>query len=115
MQDLLELVAVRLPDPDRLAADPRREAADRIAREHLGAGETGAGREPVLHGVGDELGPALAPEIAGDQRAVGKADQPADLPGALGDAAMHLAGAKYRVRRAALAGAAMDVAGLGQV
>src|SRR5581483_2760446 len=107
MQDVLELIAVRLPNPDRLAADTRREAADRLALEHLAAGQAGAGREPVLHGIGDELGPALAPQIVGDQRAVGKTDQAADFPGARGDAAMHLAGAEHGVRRAALAGAAM--------
>src|SRR5215472_18134966 len=115
MQDVLELIAVRLPDPDRLAADPGGEAADRLVLQHLAAGKAGAGREPVLHRVGDQLGPALAPEIVGDQRAVGKTDQPADFLGALGDAAVHLAGPEHGVRRAALPGAAVDVAGLGQV
>src|ERR1700761_5499940 len=46
MQDVLELITMRLADPDRFATDSRREAADRLALEHLAAGETGAGREP---------------------------------------------------------------------
>src|SRR6185312_13790438 len=100
---------------DRLAADPRRKAADRLALQHLAAGESRRGRKPVLHGVGDEFRPALAPEIVGNKRAVGKADQAADLLGALRDAAVYLAGAEDGVRRPALAGAAMDVTGLGQV
>ena len=43
----------------------------------------GAGGEPVLHRVGDELRPALAPQIVGHLGAVGVGDQPADLLGAL--------------------------------
>ena len=54
-------------------------------------------------GVGDELGPPLAPQIVGHLGAVGVADQVADLLGPFGDATVHLAGAKHGVRRAVLA------------
>ena len=70
---------------------------------------------PLLHGVGDQLRPALAPQVAGHLGAVGIGDQPADLLGALRDAAVHFAGAEYGMRRAVLGGAAVDMAGLRQV
>ena len=55
MVDLFELVASRLADADRLAAEPRLEMADRPVLRDLRAGEPGAGRDPVRHRVGDEL------------------------------------------------------------
>ena len=113
--DLLELIAVRLADADRFAAEPGREAADRLALQHLAAGQAGAGREAVAHDVGDQFRPALAPQIAGDLGAVGVADQAADFLRPWRDAAVHFADAKYGVLGAVLAGAAVDVAGLGQV
>ncbi len=83
--------------------------------QHLGAGQPRAGGKPVAHDVGDELRPALPPQVGRDHGAVGGADQPADLLDARRDAAVHLAGAEHGVRLAALAGATMDVAGRGQV
>ena len=53
--------------------------------------------------------------LSGHLGAVGVADQAADLLRPWRDAAVHFAGAKYGVRRPALAGAAVDVAGLRQV
>src|SRR4029077_8304093 len=47
--------------------------------------------------------------------AVGVADQAANFFRPLRDTAVHFAGAKYGVRRPALAGAPVDVAGRGQV
>src|SRR5262249_43313629 len=79
MVDLFELVAARLTDADRLAAEPRLEMADRLVLRNLRAWEAGAGRDPVRHRVGDELRPALAPEIVGDLGDVGMGDEPADL------------------------------------
>src|SRR5262245_6605419 len=55
VQDFLELIALRLADTDGLAAEFCREAADRLALQHLPARETRAGRKPVAHDVGDEL------------------------------------------------------------
>src|SRR6185312_17145686 len=75
----------------------------------------GAGGEAVAHDIGDELRPALAPEIAGGLGAVGVGDEPAHRLGALGDAAMDLAGAEDGVALAALAGAAMHMAGRAQL
>src|SRR5712691_3036683 len=115
MQDLLQLIAVRLPDADRFAAEPGGEAADRLVPQHLAARQAGAGGEPVGHGVDDQLRPALAPQVAGHLGAVGVADQAADLLRPLRDAAVHFAGAEYGVRRPALAGATVDMAGLRQV
>src|SRR5262245_27732359 len=115
MQYLFQLIAVRLSDADRLAAEPRGEPAQRLALQDFTARQAGAGGEPVAHDIGDQLRPALAPEILRHLGAVGIADQAADLLRPRRDAAVHLAGAKHRVRRPALAGAAMDVAGIWQV
>src|SRR4029077_15782015 len=105
----------RWPEGNGFAPEPGGEAADRLVLQHLTAGQAGAGGEPVAHDVGDEFRPALAPQIAGDLGAVGVTDQPANFFRPLRDAAVHLAGAKYGVRRAVLAGTAVDVAGLRQV
>src|SRR5262245_24165434 len=59
VQDLLQLVTVRLPNPDRLAAEPGREPADRLVFQHLAAGQAGAGGKTVAHGVGDQFRPAF--------------------------------------------------------
>src|SRR6516225_1203061 len=115
VQDLLELIAERLADADRFGAKSSREATDRIVLEHFAAGKPGAGGQSVLHRVGDELGPALPPEIAGHFGAVGKRYQPAHFFGARGDAAMDLAGPKHGVRRAVLGGAAMNKPRLRQI
>src|SRR5713101_5125941 len=115
VQYFLQLIAVRLPDADRFAPEPGGDAADRLALHHLSAGQTRAGGESVADDVGDQFRPALAPQIGGHLGAVGVADQAADLLRPWRDAAVHLAGAKYGVRRPALAGAAMDMARLRQV
>src|SRR5712672_2349921 len=115
MQNLLQLIAVRLPDADRFAPEPSGEAADRLALQHLSAGEARAGGESSAHRVGDQFRPALAPQIAGYLGAVGVADQAADFLRPLRDPAVHFAAPKYGVRRSALAGAAVDVARLRQV
>src|SRR6202043_1573293 len=109
MVDLLELISARLADADRLAAEPRLEMAGRLPLRDLGAGEPGARGHTIRHRVGDELRPALAPQIVGDLGAVGIRDQPAHLVRPLGDRAVDFAGAIDRVRRAALDPAAMDV------
>ena len=83
--------------------------------QNLSARQAGAGGEPVAHHVGDQFRPALAPEIVRHLGAVGVADQAADFFRPRRDAAVHLAGAEYGVRRPALAGAAVDMAGLRQV
>ena len=61
MQNLLQLIAVRLPDADRFAPEPSGEAADWLALQHLSAGQTRAGGEPVSHDIGNQFRPALAP------------------------------------------------------
>src|SRR5262249_23073054 len=43
VQDLLQLVALCLADPDCLTAKPRRKAADRLVVQHLRAGKAGTG------------------------------------------------------------------------
>jgi hypothetical protein len=47
MVDLFELVAARLADADRLAAEPRLEMADRLVLSDLRAAEADAGLDPV--------------------------------------------------------------------
>src|SRR5579885_3019870 len=98
--DLFELVAERLADADRLAAQPRLEMADRLVPGDLGPAQPGAGGDAVRHRVG-ELRPALAPQIVGCLGAVGMADEPAHLLRALGDAPVHLAGTVDGVAAAA--------------
>src|SRR5258706_13924608 len=115
MQNLLQLIAVRLPDADRFAPEPSGEAADRLALQHLSAGEARAGGESIAHRVGDQFRPALAPQIAGYFSAVGVADQAADFFRPLCDPAVHFPGTKYGVRRPTLASAPLDVAGLRQI
>src|SRR5713101_1822336 len=115
VQYFLQLIAVRLPDADRFAPEPSGEAADRLALQHLSAGQARAGGESVAHGVGDQFRPALAPQIAGYFGAVGIADQAADFFRPSRDPAVNFTGAKDDVRRPALASAPVDVAGLRQV
>src|SRR3954470_6222856 len=115
MVDLLELVAERLADADRLAAEPRLEAADGLVLRHVGAGQAGAGGNPVRHRVGDELRPALAPEVVGGLGAVGVGDEAKHLLRPLGNAAVHLAGAVDGMAAVLAAdAAAVDVAGLNE-
>ena len=113
MQDLLERIAKRLPDADGFAAEPHSKATDRLILQDLPARQASTGGEAVAHDVGDELRPALAPQVVRDLGAVGGGDEPADLLGAWRDAAVHLTGAEHRVRSPVLAGAAMDMAGIG--
>src|SRR5579871_1870702 len=70
VQYLLQLVAMRLANADRFAAEPGGEATDRLVLQHLAAGEPGAGGKSVAHDIGDQFRPALAPQIAGDLGAV---------------------------------------------
>src|ERR1700724_3485044 len=109
MIDLFEPVAACLADADRLAAEPRLEMADRVVLRDLCTGKSGAGRHPVRHRIGDELGPAFAPQIVGDLGAVGIGDEPADLVGALGDRAVHFPSAVDGMRGATLDPATMDM------
>src|SRR5436305_1039798 len=111
MVDLLELVAERLADADRLAADTRLEAANRVDLGHLGPGQTGAGGNAVGHRIRHQFRPALAPQIVGRLGAVGMRDQAQDLLRPLGDATVDLTGAIDSVAAALAADAAtMDVA-----
>src|SRR5580700_10365175 len=74
--------------------------------------KAGAGGDAVRHRVGDQLRPALAPQIVGGLGAVGVRDEAEHLLRPLGDAAMHLAGAIDGVAAVLAAdAAAMDVAG----
>src|SRR5262249_14940003 len=100
---------------DCLAPDSGGETADRLALQQLSTGQPCACREPVGHGIGYQLRPALAPQIVRDGGAVAVADQTADFFGALRDPTVHLAGPKYGVGRSPLSSAPMDVAGFGQI
>ena len=113
--DLLQFIAERLTDADRLAAEAGGEVADRVVLDHVLADHAGARGQPVAHHVGHQLRPALAPKVLGHHRAVGQRDQAADLLDAVGDATVHLAGAEHGVLRAALAGGAAHVTRLAQI
>src|SRR5262249_47069328 len=63
--NLLEQVAERLPDADRLAAEPGAEVTQPVIEQNVAGDEPGRGRHAIAHGVDDELRPALAPQIAG--------------------------------------------------
>src|SRR6516164_7373888 len=108
--DFIKGVAERLTDADRLAAQPGREMADRIVLDHVAGNQPGAGRQTITHDIGDELRPALAPQILGHHRAVGVTDELADFLGPVGDAAVHLANAEYGVARARFAGSPAHLA-----
>src|SRR5262245_19723737 len=70
VEDLIKLVAQRLPNTDRFAANARREMTERIIVQHRAAGQPGAGGDPICHRVGHQLRPALAPEISGHLGAI---------------------------------------------
>src|SRR5215469_12958079 len=55
--NLLELIAERLADPDRLAANSSTEMAQSIVEQNFATEEAGASREAVCHGVDHELCP----------------------------------------------------------
>src|ERR1044071_9360512 len=95
--NLIEGVAERLADADRFTAEPVREMPERIVLDDLAADQPGARGKAVPHHIGDQLRPALAPDILGDEGAVRVGEQAADLLGAVGDAAMHLADPEDRV------------------
>lgn len=59
VEDLLQLVAQRLAGADRLGAQPRGEAAQRVVHQDVAADHAGAGRHAVAHGVDHQLRPAL--------------------------------------------------------
>src|SRR5271169_5310188 len=60
--NLVEGVAERLADADRLAAEPGREISDRVVLDHVARDQAGAGRQPIAHDVGNKFRPALAPQ-----------------------------------------------------
>src|SRR5262249_9787648 len=102
LADLLELVAHRLADPYRLAADPDGEMADVLVLIDFAAGKAGGRRHAVAHGVVTKLRPALTPEIRRHLGAVHHAQQFHDALGALGGETMHFADAEDRMRRRTL-------------
>src|SRR5207342_911322 len=110
--DLFEPVAEPLADPDRLAAEPAREMAQPVVEQYLATDQAGAGRHPVPHGVDDELGPAFTPKILRDLCRVRERKEAADVPGAVGHKAVHLADAEYGMAGAMLAPGPADVARL---
>src|SRR5204862_4101747 len=83
MADLVKGIAERLADPDRLAAEPVREMPQRVVLDDFPADQAGAGRKPIAHHVGDQLRPALAPDILGYEGAVGVCAEAANLLGAV--------------------------------
>src|SRR5258706_1406503 len=95
MQNLLQLITVRLPDADCFAPEPSGEAADRLAFQHLSAGQARAGGECISHRAGDQFPPPLAPQTVGYLGAVGVAHHAADFFRPLCDPAVHFPGTKY--------------------
>src|SRR6516162_3754056 len=85
---------------------------DRLVLRHMRAAEPGRGGDAVRHRVGDELRPALSPQIVRDLGAVRVRDEPAHLARSLCDRAVDFAGAIDRMRGPALDAAAMDMARL---
>src|SRR5262245_40995408 len=111
--ELRDLVTERQPDARRLRAEVDRDRAADLARGDLGRPEPGHGLDGIARGVRAELGPALAPEVVGHQRAVDHLAHLGDLVGARGDLAVVLADAEHVVPGAlALLGAPLDLTGL---
>src|SRR5262249_205248 len=113
--NLLEYVAERLADADRLAAEPGAEVAQPVVEQNVPGDEAGRGRHPVAHRVDDELRPALTPQVSGHFGGVRGRQQAADVARALGLDAVHLADAKHRVRVAVLAAGAAHVSWFAQL
>src|ERR1043165_3365672 len=109
VENLFELVAKRLADPDRLATEPRREMPQPVIQQYLTTDEAGAGRDSIPHGVDNELRPAFTPKILRHLRGVRECKQAANVPGTVGDKAVHLADAEHGVARAMLAASPADV------
>src|SRR5262245_40407260 len=63
LADLLELVAQRLADPHRLAADLDGEMPDVLVLIDFAAGKASSRCHAIAHGVVTKLRPALAPEV----------------------------------------------------
>src|SRR2546429_9501570 len=61
--DLLELIAERLADPYRFAADLDGEMTDVLVPVDVAAGKAGGSRYAIAHGVVTKLRPALTPKI----------------------------------------------------
>src|SRR6202035_4481857 len=115
LADLFELIAQRLADPHRLAADLDGEMANVLVLVDFAARKAGGRRHAVAHGVVTKLRPALAPKIRRHLAAVHHAQQFGDALGALGGDAVDLADAEYRMRRRAFGRLAADFARLEQL
>ena len=79
VENLLQIIAKRLANPDRLRPQTRRKAANGIIRHHVARGQPRAGGKPIAHDIGNQLGPALAPKIAGGQSAIRQPNQLRDM------------------------------------
>src|SRR5262249_10742085 len=115
LADLFELIAEGLADPHRLSADPDDEMADVLVPIDFAAGKAGGRRHAIPHGVVAQLRPALTPKVRGHLAAIHHAQQLGDALGTLGDAAVDLADAEYRMRRRALGRLPADFARLEQL
>src|SRR4029453_10975108 len=68
--ELGHAIAEREPDAGGLRRKMNGDRAAHLARGDVGGPEPGHALDRIPHGVGAKLGPALAPEILGDLRAV---------------------------------------------
>src|ERR1044071_9782872 len=76
---LVEGIAERLADAARLTAEPVREMPERIVLDDLAADQPGARGKAVPHHIGDQLRPALPPNVFGHEGAIGIREQAANL------------------------------------
>ena len=88
--DVLELVAERLADPDRLAAETDHDPADHGMRVTLIAAHAGRGADAVAHAVHAQFRPAHAPQVRRCRGAVDRREH-AEFLDARRHAAVHLA------------------------
>src|SRR5712671_2500999 len=115
LADLFQLIAQRLADPHRLAADPDGEMANVLVLIDFAAGKAGGRRHAIPHGVVTKLRPALTPKIRGHLAAVHHTQQFGDALGTVGGAAVDLADTEHRMRRRALERLPTDSARLEQL
>src|SRR5262249_32258241 len=115
VMNLLELIAERLADPDRLAAEPGCEMPQAVVEQDVAGDEGGRSPDAVPHGVDDELRPALAPEVLRHLGGIRKREQPADFAGSVGDEPVSLADAEDSVGGAVLAARPADVTRLAKL
>ena len=79
VKNLLQIIAKRLANADRLRPQTRRKAANGIIGHHVARGQPRAGGKTIAHDIGNQFGPAFPPQIAGGQSTIRQPNQLGDV------------------------------------